>query len=293
MRNPALVWTVVLTACGNVTETIGVTYDARFGNGVLDVYQPPPASAPRPAILVVHGGGWTDGIYRSSMTNQAERFAEAGYVTLNIEYRLTPNGGQYPHAVQDCYCALAYARNHAQELGIDPARIAGLGYSAGGHLVSMLGVDRDPDVQPDCAEATLPVAPLAAVIAGAGPEDMAALPHVSTVEAFVGGSVDEVPALYHAASPLSHVTPGAPPYLFVHGDDDWFVDFTAQEEPMQAALATAGTATHLLRVPGGGHIFNRGVDGGSWELPLTSIDTPEAQAAMIDFLDHTIGPPER
>jgi hypothetical protein len=79
--------------------------------------------------------------------------------------------------------------------------------------------------------------------------------------------------------------------LFVSGDDDWFVDFTDQDEPMIAALAAVGTPTHLLRVPGGGHIWNRGADGSSWEVPLTSIDTPEAQDAMIDFLDHTIGPP--
>ena len=59
---------------------------------------------------------------------------------------------------------------------------------------------------------------------------------------------------------------------------------------MKRALDAVGTKTRLLEIPGGGHIFNRGADGGSWELPLTSIDTPEAQAAMIDFLDHTIGP---
>ncbi|HEX7704793.1 MAG TPA: hypothetical protein VF403_28830, partial [Kofleriaceae bacterium] len=87
------------------------------------------------------------------------------------------------------------------------------------------------------------------------------------------------------------VTAGAPPYLFVHGDDDWFVNFEAQEQPMQAALDAVGTPTHLLRIPGGGHILNRGVDGGSYDLPLTEIDTPEAQIAIIDFLDHTIGPP--
>ena len=297
MRNPAIVWaawtvwTAVLTSCTNVTVDTDLAYDPRFAADVLDVYRPPPASVPRPAVLVIHGGGWTEGIDRSSMATHAQRLAEAGYVTLNIDYRLTPNGGVYPHEVQDCYCALAYARNHAQELGLDPARIAGLGYSAGGHLVSMLGVDRDADVQPDCAEATAAVEPLAAVISGAGPEDLAALPQAAAVTMFVGGSVSDVPALYHAASPLSHVAPGAPPYLFVHGDDDWFVDFTAQEQPMQAALDAVGVPTHLLRVPGGGHVFNRGVDGGSWELPLTSIDTPEAQTAIIDFLDHTIGPP--
>ncbi len=291
MRKPALaVWTVVLAACGDVTETTNIAYDDRSPSTVLDVYRPPPASTPRPAVLVIHGGGWAEGIYRSSMASHAERLAEAGYVTLNIEYRLTPEAG-YPAQVQDCFCALAYARAHATELGIDPDRIAGLGYSAGGHLVSMLGVDRDPEVQPDCAAAVGPVAPLAAVIPGAGPEDMAALPQVSAVTDFMGGNVSDIPERFHAASPLSHVAAGAPPYLFVHGDDDWFVNFDHQEVPMQAALEAVGTGTHLLRIPGGGHIFNRGVDGGSYELPLTEIDTPEAQAAIIDFLDHTIGPP--
>ena len=50
----------------------------------------------------------------------------------------------------------------------------------------------------------------------------------------------------------------------------------------------------VARIAPGGliyHVLNRGVDGSSWEIPLTSIDTPEAQIAIIDFLDHTIGPP--
>ena len=284
-------WTFVhaVTGCSDVTETDNIAYDPRFGNDVMDVYRPPPASVPRPAVLVIHGGGWTEGIYRSSMAPDAERLAEAGYVTVNIEYRLTPDGGAYPNDVQDCYCALSYMRNHAGELGIDPNRIAGFGYSAGGHLVSMLAVDTDADVQPDCSEG--PTTPLAAVIPGAGPEDMPALPQVTAVTLYLGDKSADTAVAYHAASPLSHVTAAAPPYLFVHGDDDWFVNFEAQEQPMQAALDAVGVSTHLLRIPGGGHVFNRGVDGGSWEIPLTEIDTPEAQAAIIDFLDHTIGPP--
>jgi acetyl esterase/lipase len=283
------VCTAVLGACTPVTVQTDISYDDRFPSNVLDAYLPPPASAPRPAVLLVHGGGWREGIYRASMASHAERFAEAGYVTINIEYRLVPNGGQFPHEVQDCYCALAYVRGHADELGIDPTRIAGLGYSAGGHLVSMLGTDRDPIVQPDCAAGA--TGPLAAVIAGAGPQDMAAMPQVNVVTDFVGGTVETTPELFAQASPITHVAPGAPPFLFVHGDDDWFVDIDAQERPMKRALDAVGTRTRLVEIPGGGHIFNRGVDGGSWELPLTSIDTPESQAAMIDFLDTTIGPP--
>ena len=291
------VWTTVLTAaltgalggCTSVSVQTDISYDDRFPVDVLDVYLPPPAGVPRPAVLVIHGGGWTEGFDRTSMAADAERLAEAGYVTINIDYRLTPNGGRFPHEVQDCYCALAYVRGHATELGIDPDRIAGLGYSAGGHLVSMLGTDTDAVVQPDCAAG--PTTPLAAVVAGAGPQDMAALPQVSNVIEFVGGTVADAPELYAQASPLTHVTPQAAPFLFVHGDDDWFVNIDAQERPMKRALDAVGVRTRLLEIPGGGHVFNRGVDGGSWELPLTSIDTPEAQIAMIDFLDTTIGPP--
>jgi acetyl esterase/lipase len=279
----------VLGACTAVTTRSDVSYDDRFSADVLDIYSPPPASAPRPAVLFIHGGGWHDGIDRDSIAPVAERFAGAGYVTVNIDYRLVPSqDGQYPHAVQDCYCALAWMRANAVAIGIDPDRIAGLGYSAGGHLVSMLGVDTDADVQPDCAAG--PTTPLAAVVSGAGPEDMAALPQVSSVTEFVGGTTAQVPALYTAASPIDHVTAGAPPYLFVDGDDDWFVDIDQQARPMQAALDAVGTETRFFEIPGGGHIFNRGVDGASWELPLTAIETPDADAAIVDFLDHTIGP---
>jgi len=286
-RTPALlVWTVVLTACGQVVVQSDIPYDDRYPADVLDVYLPPPAGAPRPAVLLIHGGGWTEGVYRDSLAPQAMRLAEAGYAAINIEYRLTPHGGAFPHAVQDSFCALAWVRGHAAELGIDPDRIAGLGYSAGGHLVSMLGTAAaDPGVAPDCAAG--PAAPLDAVVAGAGPEDMAALAQASSVIAFMGGTKDEVPDRYAEASPLTHVAPGDPPYLFIHGDNDWFVDIDHAYR-MQAALDGVGTETHLLEVPGGGHIWN-GADG-DWELPLTSLDTPEAQAAMIDFLDHAIGP---
>jgi len=284
------VWTCVLAGCSDVVEKTNISYDSRYSADVLDTYSPPPASRPRPAVLIVHGGGWTEGIYRYSMAPYAQRLAEAGYVTVNIEYRLTPNGGQFPHAVQDCFCALAWMRNHAAELAIDPARIAGFGYSAGGHLVSMLGTAADdPGVAADCSEGS--TGALAAVVSGAGPEDMAALPEVTAVTEFMGGTSDQVPERYTEASPIHHVAPGDPPFLFIAGDNDWFVSFDHQTAPMKAALDSYGVETRLLEVPGGGHIWNRGADGQSWEVPDTSIDTPEAQAALIDFLDHTIGPP--
>ncbi|MCX5744474.1 MAG: alpha/beta hydrolase, partial [Proteobacteria bacterium] len=275
-----VVWTCVLAACSDIVEKTDIPYDPRFGVAVLDTYSPPPAETPRPAVLVVHGGGWAEGVGRSSMAPYARRLAEAGYVTVNIDYRLTPNGGQFPHAVQDVFCALAWMRNHATELGIDPARIAGLGYSAGGHLVSMLGTAAaDPIVAADCAEGM--TGPLAAVVSGAGPADMAALPQVSAVIDFVGGTLAAVPERYAQASPITHVSSGSPPFLLISGGSDWFVDFDAQTVAMRDALDAVGVPTRLLEIPGGGHVWNRGADGGSWELPSGSLDSPAAQAALV------------
>ncbi|MBV8761734.1 MAG: alpha/beta hydrolase [Deltaproteobacteria bacterium] len=280
-------WLLVLTSCSNVVEQSDIPYDERYSADVLDVYMPPPAGVPRPAVLVIHGGGWTEGIYRSSLAPHAERLAEAGYVTVNIEYRLTPHGGQFPGAVKDCFCALAWLRAHAESLGVDPTKIAGLGYSAGGHLVSMLGTAAaDPGVAPDCAAG--PAAPLNAVVSGAGPQDMTLLLGATAVTDFLGGTKDQVPEVYAEASPITHVAVGDPPFLLVGGDNDWFVSID-HAHLMKKALDAVGTETRLFEIPGGGHIWN-GADG-QWELPLTSIDTPEAQAAILDFLDHTIGPP--
>src|SRR3569832_1847960 len=93
-----LVWTLVLTGCDNVTETSDVAYDPRFENDVLDIYRPPPASTPRPAVLVIHGGGWTEGIYRSSLSNQAEQLAHAGGGAGGGGGRRAPGGGRGPRA---------------------------------------------------------------------------------------------------------------------------------------------------------------------------------------------------
>ena len=125
------------------------------------------------------------------------------------------------------------------------------------------------------------------MISGAGPEDMRLLPQVDAVIDFVGGSQDAVPERYVQASPISYVAPGAPPFLFITGGSDWFVD-AEHAHRMQDALAAVGTETRLLEIPGGGHLLNRGASGVSWDVEL-SIDTPEAWAAMLDFLDRTIG----
>ncbi len=298
MRFPTIALPVCTVVLGLCTGVLGactatdvkvdpdVSYDDRFGATRMDVYRPDDRLV-RPAILMIHGGGWSS-LDRHTMDQDARRLAGAGYVVANIDYRLVPDGA-YPNDVKDCLCALAFMRAHASDYGVDPARVASMGYSAGGHLASMVGVAAGAsDVQPDCAAGA--TGPSVAVVDGAGPADLRTEPQVSTIIDYVGGTLDEVPARYAAASPIAHVAADSPPFLIVNGEDDWFVSDDTQALPMRAALAAAGVETRYLQVPGGGHLWNRGSDADSWEIPLTSIDTPEAQEAIVDFLDHTIGP---
>lgn len=293
MREPTLQSLTLLGLCTAVlgcgTEVVvetDISYDDRSDVTVLDLYTPPPAATPRPAVIAIHGGGWQDEIKRNSMEAHAERIAQAGYVVLNIEYRRVGTGGEFPRAVQDCFCALAWARAHADELGIDPGRIAGIGYSAGGHLVSMLGTAANvTEVAADCASG--PTGAFDAVISGAGPQRMGDLAEAQAVVSFLGGRESEIPQTYKLASPITHVAAGAPPFLFVHGDADYFVNIDHSRD-MQLALSRVGTDARLLSVPGGGHVWNDA--SGDWALPATSLDVPSAQAAVIDFLDDTIGP---
>ena len=94
----------------------------------------------RPAIVIVHGGGWRAGtkqdfVYRSMMVTYALR----GYVTVSVEYRLTQEA-PFPACIEDVKCAVRWLRAHSEEYGIDPDRIGAFGHSAGAHLVMMLAM---------------------------------------------------------------------------------------------------------------------------------------------------------
>ena len=288
MRLLALVIVAAL-GCNNVERLEGVAYDDRFGERTtMDVYLPDAAAADGPALLMIHGGGWSIGskeVYR----DHAERFAGAGYVVAAINYRLVPEGA-YPAAIQDVMCALAFFQSRAADYGFDPTRVAVTGYSAGGHLASMLGVATAvPELQPDCAAGS-PALP-AAVISGAGPEDMRLFPgDPGGVVDFLGGTADQVPEVYDLASPITHVSPEAAPYLFIHGTDDVFVDIEHSRR-MRDALEDAGVEARILELAGSGHILNPGADVGHFQLAITATDTPEAWAATLDFLDQAVGAP--
>ena len=93
-------------------------------------------TAKKPAIIYFPGGGFTSADHEK-FTEMRYALARAGFVVAAAEYRVVPN--KFPALVEDGKAAVRYLRAHAEEYGIDPARIGVIGDSAGGYLVQMLG----------------------------------------------------------------------------------------------------------------------------------------------------------
>src|SRR5215210_7502965 len=105
----------------------------------LDAYLPSgSANAARPAVLLVHGGGWAGG-HRAEMGRTGRQLAKAGYAAFSIDYRLAPEH-PFPASLVDAQAAVEWLRAPRQmaRYGIDPGRIGALGSSAGGQLVGLL-----------------------------------------------------------------------------------------------------------------------------------------------------------
>jgi acetyl esterase/lipase len=98
----------------------------------------PKPGKPVPAVVLLHGGGWSGGT-RENMMNQCFLVAQHGYVGASVEYRLSGQA-PFPACLQDCKAAVRYLRANAGKYGIDPDRISVWGCSAGGHLAAMLGL---------------------------------------------------------------------------------------------------------------------------------------------------------
>ncbi|GAA4546606.1 alpha/beta hydrolase [Pseudonocardia xishanensis] len=92
-----------------------------------------------PALLFVHGGGFVGGTADNGAPLNRRIVAELGVVVVSVDYRLAPEH-RYPAQVEDCYAALRWLHDGADDLGVDPGRIGVEGMSAGGALAAALAL---------------------------------------------------------------------------------------------------------------------------------------------------------
>jgi acetyl esterase/lipase len=225
---------------------------------LADLYQPA-LNSPRPAVLLLHGGGWTGGDRRWHMRSIAEKLARRGYVVLNATYRTTP-AYAYPAPLDDVREALIWLCAHAAEHHIDPTRIALYGYSAGGHLAALAGLKDGP-----------PETRVRAIVAGGAPSDLTLYQGGKLVPLFMGGTQTEVPETYRDASPINHASADDPPVFMYHGRWDRLVP-PAHAIALDAALTRAGVRHELYWLGARAHITAFIFDGKSEETAIDFLD---------------------
>ena len=230
----------------------------------LDLLLPekPVGHKPLPVVAYVHGGGWRGGDKSSGLPRVAGLVASGRYVGVSIGYRLTGEAS-WPAQIHDCKAAIRWLKAHAKNYRFDPDRIAVFGSSAGGHLVSMLGVSGGvEDLRGRLGPHGKFDSRVAAVVDFFGPTDFLRMNDQpgkidhnaarSPESLLVGGAIQEHVDRCRHASPLTYVDSRDAPFLIVHGDRDDVVIFP-QSQLLQAALKKAAVPVALVTVKGGGH----------------------------------------
>ncbi len=240
-----------------------VTYMTASGRDLkLDVYQPKNAKGPVPVLLKIHGGGWVVG-NREGAAPSVLPYLHMGFAVVNIEYRLAKTA-LAPAAVEDALCALQWIGQNAKRYQFDLDKVVVTGNSAGGHLALTTAlIPLDSPFYNQCAPhggvwnaRHVTSAPkVAAVINWYGITDVADLLQGANTRSYAVGWFGSMPdrmALARSVSPLTHVRPGVPPVLTIHGDADPLVPY-AQALQLQQALSKAGVKHQLITIKGGGH----------------------------------------
>jgi len=200
-----------------------------------------------PVVLIVHGGGWMSG---DRETDIVPVFAPTGtnFTWFAISYRLAPTN-PWPACYEDVLTAIRWVKRHAAEYKGDPGRIALLGYSAGGHLVTLAGTRADSDTSVQAVAAFAPPTDLVADNERRGGLSVS----MRNLFGFDSTNLtDEVRARLREDSPLTYVHPGLPPFLIVQGSADSTVPAN-QSLAFQARLKAAGVACDLILIPEGQH----------------------------------------
>lgn len=235
----------------------------------------PDGRGPFATVIVVHGGGWTNGSKRSYEKPLLPVLTAAGFAWFTINYRLAPQH-RYPAALEDVEAAIRWVKSHAREFKVDPRRIALMGESAGGHLVALASVRATKETR------------VAAVVDFYGPHDLVRRESERgevgrNLRQFLGiDRLDEAGiAKLREASPATYVKPGLPPFLFIHGTKDAAVPYD-QSPLMCAKLKAAGNRCEVFTVEDAPH----GI--GPWEQnPAWQAYKPK----MVEWLRATLGKP--
>jgi acetyl esterase/lipase len=260
-----------------------VTYKHIDGRNLqLDIYSPKSITHPLPVVLWIHGHRWS---YGSKEQRPPVNLMAQGYIVASLDYR--PSGeAPFPAAIEDCKAAVRWLRANAIAYHIDPDHIGAWGHSAGGHLAALLGTSGGVAELEGAGDNSTFSSRVQAVCDMSGPSDIlqfyeavskstdgSARRAKSSIEQFLGGSVEQNRAKAIAASPITYVSKDDAAFLIIHGENDMSIP-VSQSEAFSDKLKAAGVDATLEIAKGRGH----GVGG------------PNFASEIISFFDKHLKP---
>ncbi len=230
-------------------KTITVTEDIRYKEGGSDAWKldlAMPAnfgSELRPALVIVHGGGWRGGsksvdVYQKMMVD----YAQQGYVTININYRLLDEA-EFPACIEDVKTAVRWLRAHADQYQVDPERIGAYGHSAGAHLAMMLAM-----------------APDSAGLEGEGWNEYSSMVNVAAAGSPPTELGRDTPMAKEEWWPIGYIASDHPPLFLIQGTEDPVVRPELTDDFVEKMKAEGADIKYMKLEGGHGVAYNEQLD---------------------------------
>jgi acetyl esterase/lipase len=243
---------------------------------LLDIYLPANATGKLPLVIFIHGGGWLSNDKYADMGYMKKTVAEiisSGYALASIDYRFSSQA-VFPAQMQDCNRAISFLYENADKYGFDKDLFAVMGFSAGGHLASMVGLSKNNNINTFFMPGTSKSFYFKAVVDFYGPSELILFPGSSDEKSpealLIGAAPLNRPDLAKAASPVTYVDKNDPPFLIIHGEKDDLVS-PDQSRLLSAWLSVSGVQNELIIVKDAPHF---GV----------MFDSDEVRNKVINFL---------
>lgn len=237
---------------------------------LLDAYVPTDGTSQRPAVVLIHGGGFRAGD-KASFEPEARKLVERkGWVAFSVNYRLDEPAA-FPAEVEDVQAAVRWIRANARDYRVDPKRIGALGESAGAHLAAMLAVVGEGDRTTGSR--------IEAAVSWSGPMDLTALARErgdSWAVPLMGCSLSACPDAFARFSPITHVDGTDAPLSLITSTNE--IVPMSQTEAMASRIEDEQGTTQIQRLEGTRHALDY---------------RDEVWNPTVVFLERFIDPPAR
>ena len=248
---------ILVVACKSpVTEPLPAAVYPSIAYGtdpaqLMDIRLPAGRSNTTPVVIFIHGGGWSGGDKSIFLPVDLQQFVDAGYATVNINYRLASNSPAVhdPALSDDVTAAIDFMATHSGEYIVSGSKFAAVGHSAGAHLALLEAFKYNGSGR------------IKAVASLSGPTDLSdstflAIPTVrTTIETYLGVTQAAGPTRWTGASPVSVATAASPPTIILQGAVDVLVP-KVEGDKLHARLVALAVADEYHLFPTYNHDLN-------------------------------------